>query len=188
MSSSYGPWTITMDTALSRPIRVPMSTPLQEAPFSSYGPGTVTMDTAPSGPIRVLHVNTPAGGSVFELRPLDHHHGHRPLPPYQGPPCQHPCRRLHFRVTVPGPSPWTPPPPALSESPMSTPPPEAPFSSYGPGYTPPPPPPDHNGPGQYLTLPLTVHLHGFSHASCNTMHAIIICIMNNIFSILKKRK
>ena len=108
-----------------------MRTPPPEAPFSSYGTKTITTDTTFIRSIRFLHANTPAGGSVFKLRHQDHHYWHHLHQIYQIPTCEHPRRRLRFQVTAPRPSPLTPPSSDLSDSYMRTPPPEAPFSSYG---------------------------------------------------------
>ena len=47
------------------------------------------------------------------------------------PTSEHPRRRLRFQVTAPRPSLLAPPSPDLSDPYMRTPPPEAPFSSYG---------------------------------------------------------
>ena len=108
-----------------------MRTPPPEAPFSSYGTKTIITGTTFTRSIRSLHANTPAGGSVFKLRHQDHHLQTPPSSDLSDPTCEHPRRRLRFQVTAPRPSPLTPPSPDLSDSYMRTPPPEAPFSSYG---------------------------------------------------------
>ena len=129
--SSYGTKTIITGTTFTRSIRSLHANTPPEAPFSSYGTKTITSDTTFIRSIRFLNANTPAGGSVFKLRHQDHHYWHHLHQIYQIPTCEHPRRRLRFQVTAPRPSPLTPPSSDLSDSYMRTPPPEAPFSSYG---------------------------------------------------------
>ncbi len=72
-----------------------------QALFSSYDPISSTNVTTSIGTLKVIHVNTPAGGWVFELRPRKQRQSHQQHQYSQCYTYEHPCRRLSFQVTTP---------------------------------------------------------------------------------------